>query len=145
MSTRMSQPEREEFLAGVHVAVLSVAAGGNRGPLMVPVWYSYQPGGVISVSTDRDSRKARAVAAAGRLSLCAQDESPPYKYVTIEGPAVIEEITLDERRELARRYLGREEGDEYIDSIPDSDEVAIRITPERWLSVDFGKEGQEEG
>ena len=124
----------------MHVAVLSVAAGDNRGPLIVPVWYSYQPGGLISVSTDRDSRKARAVAAAGRLSLCAQDERPPYKYVTIEGPAVIEEITIDERRELARRYLGQEQGDAYIDSIPDSDEVVIRITPRRWLSVDFGKD-----
>jgi len=140
MSTRMSQSEREEFLAGVHVAVLSVAAGADRGPLIVPVWYSYQPGGVISVSTGRDSRKARAVAAAGRLSLCAQDERPPYKYVTIEGPAVIEEITPDERRQLARRYLGREQGDAYIDSIPGGDEVAIRITPERWMSVDFGKD-----
>jgi PPOX class probable F420-dependent enzyme len=140
VSTRMSQSEREEFLAGVHVAVLSVAAGDDRGPLTVPVWYSYQPGGVVSISTDRDSRKARAVAAAGRLSLCAQDEQPPYKYVTIEGPAVIEDITTDERRELARRYLGQERGDAYIDSIPDSDEVVIRISPERWMSVDFGKE-----
>jgi PPOX class probable F420-dependent enzyme len=140
VSTRMSQAERDEFLAGVHVGVLGVAGGDDRGPLLVPVWYSYQPGGLISVSTDRDSRKARAVAAAGRVSLCAQDERPPYKYVTVEGPAVIEEISLGERRELARRYLGVQEGDAYIDSIPDSDEVVLRITPERWLSVDFGKD-----
>ena len=140
MSLRMSQPEREVFLAGVHVGVLGVAAGDDRGPLIVPVWYSYQPGGLVSVSTGRDSRKARAVAATGRLSLCAQDERPPYKYVTVEGPAVIEEISEDERRELARRYLGQEEGDAYIASVPDSDEVVIRITPERWLSADFGKE-----
>ncbi len=140
MSLTMSQPEREEFLAGVHVGVLGVAAGDDRGPLIVPVWYSYQPGGLVTVSTGRDSRKARAVAATGRLSLCAQDERPPYKYVTVEGPAVIEEITEDERRELARRYLGTENGDAFIADSPGSDEVAIRITPERWLSADFGKE-----
>jgi PPOX class probable F420-dependent enzyme len=140
VSTRMTQAEREEFLAGLHVGVLGVAAGDGRGPLIVPVWYSYRPGGLISVSTGRDSRKARAVAATGRLSLCAQDERPPYKYVTVEGPVVIEEISPEERRELARRYLGQEEGDAYIDSIPDSDEVVLRMTPERWLSVDFSKE-----
>ncbi len=140
MTTRMTQAEREEFLAGLHVGVLGVAAGDDRGPLIVPVWYSYRPGGLISVSTGRDSQKARAVAATGRLSLCAQDERPPYKYVTVEGPVVIEEISAEERRELARRYLGQEQGDAYIDSIPDSDEVVLRITPERWLSVDFGKE-----
>jgi PPOX class probable F420-dependent enzyme len=133
----MSQPEREEFLAGVHVGVLSVAAGDDRGPLVVPVWYSYRPGGLVSVSTDRDSRKARAVAAAGRLSLCAQDERPPYKYVTVEGPAVIEEISLDERRELARRYLGPEDGDAFMESTPGGNDIAIRMTPEHWLAVDF--------
>ena len=140
MPTRMSQSDREEFLAGVHVGLLGVAAGEDRGPLIVPVWYSYRPGGLISVSTDRDSRKARAVAAAGRLSLCAQDERPPYKYVTVEGPVVIEDISLDERRELARRYLGQEQGDAYIASVPDGGEVVIRITPERWLSVDFSQD-----
>lgn len=140
MSLRMTQAEREEFLAGLHVGVLGVAEGGGRGPLIVPVWYSYRPGGLISVSTGRDSRKARAVAATGRLSLCAQDERPPYKYVTVEGPVVIEEVSPEERRELARRYLGQEQGDAYIDSVPDSDEVVLRMTPERWLTVDFGKE-----
>ncbi len=140
MSTRMTQAEREEFLAGLHVGVLGVAEGDDRGPLIVPVWYSYRPGGLISVSTGRDSRKARAVAATGRLSLCAQDERPPYKYVTVEGPVVMEEISLEERRELARRYLGQEQGDAFIDSFPGSDEVVLRMTPERWLTVDFGKE-----
>lgn len=140
MTTRMTQAEREEFLAGLHVGVLGVAEGDGRGPLIVPVWYSYRPGGPVSVSTGRDSRKHRAVVAAGRLSLCAQDEQPPYKYVTVEGPVVIEEISLEERRELARRYLGQEQGDAYIDSIPDSDEVVLRMTPDRWLTVDFSKE-----
>ena len=140
MTTRMTQAEREDFLAGLHVGVLGVAEGDDRGPLIVPVWYSYRPGGLISVSTGRDSRKARAVAATGRLSLCAQDERPPYKYVTVEGPVVIEEISLEERRELARRYLGQEQGDAFIDSVPGSDEVVLRMTPERWLTVDFGKE-----
>ena len=41
----MSQAEREEFLAGVHVGVLSVGAGEGRAPITTPVWYSYQPGG----------------------------------------------------------------------------------------------------
>jgi len=39
MPPSMSQAEREEFLAGVHVGVLSVASGDGRGPLAIPVWY----------------------------------------------------------------------------------------------------------
>ena len=145
MPTSMSRAEREQFLAGVHVAVLSVAAATGAGPLTVPVWYSYEPGGLVSVSTDRGSRKAVAIGAAGRFSLCAQDEQPPYKYVTVEGPAVIEPATLEERRALARRYLGPADGDAFIDAETGAeagtgaDAIMIRMTPQHWLAADFSK------
>jgi hypothetical protein len=71
MPLNMSPAEREEFLAAVHVAVLSVASPDGGGPLTVPVWYTYRPGGTVNVSTGRDTRKARAIRAAGRFSLCA--------------------------------------------------------------------------
>ena len=94
----------------------------------------------MNVSTGRSTRKARAIQAAGRFSICAQDERPPYKYVTVEGPAVIEESNAPERLELARRYLGTEDGDAFIAANPGSDDdVLIRMTPERWLSVDYGR------
>jgi PPOX class probable F420-dependent enzyme len=141
VSQNMSRSEREQFLAGVRVGVLSVAASDSRGPLTVPVWYSYEPGGLVSVSTGRNTLKARAIEAAGRFSLCAQDERPPYKYVTVEGPAVIEDVDLSERLALARRYLGTEGGDAFIAANPgtDGEDIVIRMTPERWLSADFGK------
>ena len=139
MSVAMSRPEREAFLAGVHVGVLTVTAGPDRGPLATPVWYSYQPGGAISVTTGSNSSKARAIVAAGRFSLCAQDEALPYKYVTAEGPAVIEPSDLAERTAIARRYLGIEAGDAWIAANPDVDDVTIRMTPEHWQSADFGK------
>jgi PPOX class probable F420-dependent enzyme len=141
MSLAMSVEEREQFLAGLHVGVLSVAAGGDRGPLTVPVWYDYDPGGPVSVITGRDSRKGQAIAAAGRMSLCAQDENPPYRYVSVEGPVVFDEPDLDERLAMARRYLGTDGGDRYVADNPDPDDenVMIRMTPEHWLSVDYGK------
>jgi PPOX class probable F420-dependent enzyme len=130
----MGRAEREEFLAGLHVAVLSVASPDGRGPLAAPVWYTYRPGGTVNVSTGRGTRKALAIEAAGRISLCAQDERPPYKYVTVEGPVVIEDATAAERLELARRYLGPEGGDAYIAANPGGGQVMIRMTPEHWLS-----------
>jgi PPOX class probable F420-dependent enzyme len=140
MALSMSREEREQFLAEVHVGVLSVAYPDGRAPLTVPVWYSYQPGGLVSVVTGSGSRKAAAIRAAGRLSMCAQDERPPYKYVTVEGPAVIEAADLAERLAMARRYLGTEGGDAFIAANPDVDDAVIRMTPERWLTADFSKE-----
>jgi PPOX class probable F420-dependent enzyme len=139
VSVTMSSAEREAFLSEVHVGVLTVVAGAGRGPLAIPVWYSYQPGGVVTVTTGGGTAKARAIAAAGRFTLCAQDEAPPYKYVTVEGPAVIEPADLAERTAIARRYLGREGGDAFMAANPDADSVAIRMTPEHWQASDFGK------
>jgi PPOX class probable F420-dependent enzyme len=134
MSLTMSRAEREDFLSGLHVGVLGVASPDGRGPLTLPVWYTYQPGGTVNLSTGRGTRKALAVAAAGRFSLCVQDERPPYKYVTVEGPAVMADATDAERLELARRYLGIEGGDAYMSANPGGSQVMIRMTPEHWLS-----------
>jgi PPOX class probable F420-dependent enzyme len=135
----MSARQRQQFLAGLHVGVLSVAAGDGRAPLAVPVWYDYEAGGRVSVITGRTSRKGRAIIAAGRMSLCAQDEKPPYKYVSVEGPVEMEELDPADRLAMARRYLGEAGGDRYVASNPDQDgeNVMFRMTPEHWLSVDY--------
>ena len=68
MSLSMSRAEREGFLAGPHVGVLSVVSPDGGGPLAAPVWYTYRPGGTVNLSTGRGTRKALAIAAAGRIS-----------------------------------------------------------------------------
>ena len=142
MTLTMTVAERESFLAGVHVAVLSVDEPG-RGPLTVPVWYSYAPGGTVNVITGGQSVKARLLRAAGRFSLCVQSESMPYRYVSVEGPIATEDAAVppDERRTLAVRYLGNEGGEAYLASTVDqaAGSVAFRMAPERWRTTDYGK------
>ena len=142
MWVHMSAAEREEFLAAVHVGVLSVPAGQPGRILAVPVWYSYLPGGLLTVLTGRRSRKAAAIRATGRFSLCAQDDRPPYCYVSVEGPVVAEEeLDPAERLAMARRYLGPAGGDQYVADNPDParKNVAFRMRPEHWLSQDQSK------
>ena len=116
----MSAAEREEFLAGVPAGVLSAAAGTAGRTLAVPVWYSYQPGGLLTVLTGRRPRKAAAIRAAGRFGLCVHDTRPPYRYASAEGPiAGEEEPDPAERLAMARRYLGTAGGDRYIAGNPD--------------------------
>ena len=85
-SLSMSRTQREAFLAGTHVAVVSVA-DGERGPLTLPVWYRYEPGGAVYFVTGGTSRKLALIRKAGRVSLCVQTETAPYEYVAVEGPA----------------------------------------------------------
>ena len=87
MSLAMTKDERESFLAGLHVGVISIPDPG-RGPLTTPIWYDYQPGGELWVITDRDSRKGRLLSVGTRISLVAQTETIPYQYVSVEGPVV---------------------------------------------------------
>jgi len=145
MSLIMTKQEREAFLAEVHVGIISISDEG-RGPLTVPIWYAYDAGGDLRIMTGRESRKGRLLARAGRFSLCVQTETPPYKYVSVEGAIVSTEAADIERdlRPLARRYLGEGLGDRYVKqtrNLPThTDNILIRMRPERWLTTDYSKE-----
>jgi len=73
----LSRDEREAFLAEPRIAALSVAAGRDRGPFTLPIWYDYAPGGEAWIITGADSRKARLIKAAGRFSLMVERTLPP--------------------------------------------------------------------
>ncbi len=139
----MTRSEREAFLAEVHVGVLSVNRVG-QAPLSVPVWYGYEPAGTVSVITGEESKKGVLIMACGRFSLCAQTETPPYKYVSVEGPVVACDKPVDptERLTMARRYLGDEIGYMYIQATEqDAERSAVfRMAPESWLTADFAKQ-----
>src|SRR5262245_30756792 len=116
MSLAMSEQERQDFLAALHVGVISIERADGP-PLTVPIWYGYEPGGLLWVITGPDSLKGRLLQAARRFSLCAQTEDPPfYKYVSVEGPIVdVARAELEaDRRPMAHRYFGRELGDAYV-------------------------------
>lgn len=141
MSLKMTTDEREAFLADLHVGVLSLNEPG-RGPLTAPIWYSYEPGGEVVFVTGKNSRKGKLVDVGTRVSFCAQQEDPPYKYVSVEGPvtAVVPSDREAVTRPIAQRYLGVEDGNAYVNSPADGDEnVTVRIRPERWLTVDYAK------
>jgi uncharacterized protein len=140
----MSREEREAFLAGVHVGILSVTEPG-RGPLSVPVWYLYEQQGEIVLVTRPQARKASLLRVDTAVSFCVQSEELPPKYVSIQG-TVVSVQPADVGRDLkpvVRKYLGAEVGDAYVDNTRPNgtDEVVVRIRPRRWYSRDFGKAG----
>lgn len=140
VSLVMNREEREAFLSGVHVGVVAVNRDG-RAPLAVPVWYDYTPGGEVLIWIDGGSMKDRLFRAAGRLSICAQDEEWPYRYVTAEGPIVSQDAAVTEAEALtiARRYLPAEEAAQWVKASLNDNSLLVRMRPENWLSTDFRK------
>ncbi len=133
----MTEDEREAFLTDVHVGILAIARV-DKGPLALPIWYQYEDGDVI-VGMAGDSLKAKLLRAAGRATLTVQTETAPYKYVSVEGPVVVQAEQRDDLS-MATRYLGPEMGAWYAENNPSTDaSVLARLTPERWNTCDFGK------
>src|ERR1700743_3392820 len=95
--TQLSVRDRELFLAEPHIAALSVSAGPDRGPLTIPIWYQYEPGGEAWILTEAASRKARLIEAAGRFTLMVERVTPRVRYVAVEGPVT---RTIPETDEL---------------------------------------------
>jgi nitroimidazol reductase NimA-like FMN-containing flavoprotein (pyridoxamine 5'-phosphate oxidase superfamily) len=141
----MTCEEREAFLAEVHVGIIGIERQ-DRAPMTVPIWYAYEPGGELWIVLETDSVKERLLRRAGRFTLCAQTESPPYKFVSVEGPVVSFEASLKERdeRAMARRYLGDELADAYVKmtAADPSNRPGIIVTmrPEQWFASDGAKQ-----
>ncbi|MBO0707474.1 MAG: pyridoxamine 5-phosphate oxidase [Candidatus Dormibacteraeota bacterium] len=139
MAGKLSPSEREAFLAAKHVAIISVDAGDGRAPFAVPMWYLYEPGGLVTILTSPQSLKARLIKAAGAYTLAVQDEEPPYRYVTVSGPLVetVDAADPAERLAQAQRYLGEEGGRGFMRETGDQPRSAYRMRPAVWRSFDF--------
>ncbi len=136
--TRMTQEEKEQFMADLHVGVISINRA-DLGPLTVPIWYSYEPGGELQFITGPQSAKGRLLDTGVRVSLCAQTEDPPYRYVSVEGPIVSISPEDGEILPMAKRYLGEERGAAYAAQSNEANSVVVKMMPDNWLAVDYGK------
>jgi nitroimidazol reductase NimA-like FMN-containing flavoprotein (pyridoxamine 5'-phosphate oxidase superfamily) len=141
VDNRLSVGDREQFLAEPHIAALSVSAGLGRGPLTVPMWYQYEPGGEAWVLTESASLKARLIQAEGRFTLMVDRTAPTVRYVSVEGPVIRTIPETDELVwEMASRYLPPDKAKAYVAQAKAEfgEQVAIYLRPERWLSSDLG-------
>ncbi len=144
MSRAMNREEREAFLADVHVGVIGIDRPG-RGPLCVPIWYMYEPGGDIWITIETGSLKEKLLRQVDRFSLCVQQETPPYKYVSVDGPIISIEPSVKDRDEfaVAARYLGEKLAHVYVEGTradtSNRPGVVVTMRPEGWLTTDFSK------
>jgi nitroimidazol reductase NimA-like FMN-containing flavoprotein (pyridoxamine 5'-phosphate oxidase superfamily) len=137
----LTQSEREQFLAESRVAALSVYAGDTRGPLTVPIWYQYTPGGEPWILTGPASRKGRLIEATGYFSLMVERTEPTVRYVAVDGAVSrIEPGTDALLEEMVRRYLPPEKVDAYLEFAhrEHGEHIAIYMQPQHWVSADLG-------
>ncbi|RCK70877.1 pyridoxamine 5-phosphate oxidase [Desertihabitans brevis] len=138
---RLSQAEKQEFLAAPHVGVIAVPEPDGP-PLAVPIWYHYTPGGDAWVLTGSRSRKAAALRSTGRCTLVAQTVEPRVRYVSVACRVVEERpSTPDDQRAMASRYLQGDALEGYLEHARDDEalasEVVVVLRPTQWLGADL--------
>ncbi len=111
----MTREEWQAFLAeGTRTGKLATVRADGR-PHVVPIWFVLD-GDHLVFTTGAGSVKAHAMRRDPRVSLCVDDERPPFAYVMIDGTASLSEDT-DELLRFATliggRYMGPERAEEF--------------------------------
>jgi len=128
------------FLRGRRVAVLTTI-NPDGTPLQTPVWYLYQDG-LFHIRTSSKSAKARNIRRDPRVSLCVQDERPPYRGVTVKGSAAVQPEEPELSARMSRHYLGAIAGFFYLrlrtrPEIEDDPDAIVVIKPQRNYGWDY--------
>ena len=111
----------------------TVRADGR--PHIAPIWFELD-GDDLIFTTWHESIKAKNLRRDGRVSLCVDDEAPPFAYAIIEGTATISE-DLDELKvwatRIAARYMGAERAEAYGERNGVPGELLVRVTPSKLI------------
>jgi PPOX class probable F420-dependent enzyme len=129
----MTEAEAGAFLmSGRRTATIATVSPAGA-PHVVPVWFTMEAGFVVFTTMSR-SVKGRNLAADPRVSICVDDEDPPYAFVTLTGRASFEvrpagQLELATR--IAERYVGAGRADEVGRINVALDDLVVRVTVER--------------
>lgn len=108
-----------------------VRADGS--PHVTPVWVDIDAGTLV-FTMNLGTIKGKAITRDGRVSICLDDERPPFAYVTVSGRAEVVE-DLEQVRywmgRIAARYLGAEQGDAFAERYCGPGEVVVHVRDAR--------------
>ena len=102
--------------------------------LVTPVWFVLDEDGSVVFETARRSLKGRALRRDPRVSICVEDDDPPFGFVRIDGVAELSD-DLDEllvwTTRIAARYMGPERAEEFGRRNAAPSEMLVRVRPQR--------------
>jgi PPOX class probable F420-dependent enzyme len=131
MAALLTDEARAFLEEGTRTAKLACLTGAGW-PHVTPVWFLLD-GNEIVFSTGRDTVKGRHIARDGRVSLCVDDERPPFAYVHLRGRARIDEESdlLEWTTRIAERYMGSDQAEAFGRRNAVPTEMLVRLRPER--------------
>jgi PPOX class probable F420-dependent enzyme len=130
----MSRQEWRAFLTEpVRTGKLATVRADGR-PHVAPVWFALDDDDSLVFMTGETSVKGRSIQADPRVSMCVDDDRPPFSFVIVEGTAEL----VDDADELLRwatilggRYMGADRAEEYGRRNAAPGELLVRVRPTR--------------
>ena len=148
----MSKEEIEKFLMqGTFTGKLATTKKDGSSHV-VPIWFVFDSNnndGRVSetekegyddiiFTTSSGSAKARNIERENRVSICVDDQTPPFSYVVIYGTARIQHCEQTQlfrfATKIAQRYVGKEVAELYGKRNSAEGEVLVRIKPIRVIA-----------
>jgi PPOX class probable F420-dependent enzyme len=142
--TEMSKAEIGRFLMkGTFTGKLATVKEDGSSHV-VPVWFvlekkkSRDKIGNIIFTTGSTSVKANNIQRDNRISICIDDQIPPFSFVTIFGTAKIypykQKEVLKWATEIAERYMGKSNAEAYDRRNSEEGLVLVRIKPTKMIA-----------
>ena len=132
----MDENEIVDFLMkGTRTGKLSTVLEDGR-PHIAPIWFVWNEGKII-FCTGESSVKGKNMRRNPQVSICVDDESPPYAFVIIQGTAKLN----DNHKDLLKwntifgpRYMGKELAKVYGKRNAVEGSLLVEVTPTKMIS-----------
>jgi PPOX class probable F420-dependent enzyme len=127
----MTPEEYKRFLLENHRTGKLATVRDDGRPHVVPIWYDLD-GDSLIFTTWHEAVKATNMRRDPRVSICVDDENPPFAFVQIEGIARLEINAPDLAywaTRIAVRYMGAELAETYGKRNAVEGELLVRVTP----------------
>ena len=142
--TEMSKTEISRFLIhGTFTGKLATVKEDGSSHV-VPIWFVLDKKDSrdrirnIIFTTGNTSVKANNIQRDNRISICIDDQIPPFSFVTIFGTAKIypykQKEVLKWATEIAERYMGKSNAEAYGRRNSEEGLVLVRIKPTRIIA-----------
>ncbi|MFD8492205.1 PPOX class F420-dependent oxidoreductase [Amycolatopsis sp. NPDC059657] len=132
----MSRDEWWKFASeGTRTGKLAIVRADGR-PHVTPIWFLLDEtadGDEIVFTTGKESLKGKVLRRDPRLSLCVDDQKPPFSYIQFSAIATLHEDLAEMyrwARDIGGRYMGAARADEYgkRNAVPEEYLVRAKIT-----------------
>ena len=120
-----------------HTGKLATTRKDGR-PHVAPIWYTVDDEGSVLFTTGSDTLKGRTILRDPRVSLCVDDERPPFAFVIVEGTVEVVEDLAEVRHwagVIGGRYMGAGRAGEYGARNGVPGELLCRLRPDHVVAV----------